>query len=159
MPSTHFLLARYLSPQTRWGPNDIPGGLPEITQEDVRQALGFIKDTVSWLCLDAKWLASERSLRALLNATESHSWRAWRDEKQRSRIDVFTHGLLAELAVLDWIDPNAERSIRGRAAYAECSPKTYNANYAGHVNAVANWLQEKEIAGLREVRGAFRESA
>lgn len=159
MPSPAYLIARHLSPQTRWGPNDAPGGIPEFTSEDIKNAIGCIRDSVAWLAIDAKCLDGDRSSSALLQLTEAESWRAWRNKRRVAKIDVFTHENLAEIAFLDWFQTNNVRTDEGRARHLGCSVKTYQSNYREHCSHMSNWLRDKEAIGWRYMKKVLNEAA
>lgn len=170
MPSPAYLIARHLSPQTRWGPNDAPGGIPEFTSEDLHCATSYIGDAVAWMAVDAAWLKGARSDDGLLKLTEAQSWRCWKTSNLK-RVCEVRHGLMlnwfmSELAYLDWLYPNNPRSERGCADFMSqyeneltVTRHTYRTHYKDHVQELSNWLSDKERVGLYGVRNYLREAA
>ena len=159
MPSTLFYLTTRLSPQTTGVRILPPGGLPEVTKDDVHRAVGCIQDATSWQCINAKWLDNEKALDGLLKMVEARSWARWRKDKRTAQINVFMNQRMAEVALLGWLYPHNSRSSEGVRGYIEAELKPFKASYYPHIQAMANWLQAKEDDGWQDMNGFLWEAA
>lgn len=171
MPSPAFLMARFLSPQTTAGKEySIPGGIATITREDLNCATSYIGDAVAWMAVDAKWLGGRKSCDGLLQLTEAESWRCWQTSNLKRvceiRQGMMLNWLMAELAFLDWMNPDRTHSERGGADFLsqyehelKVTRHAYRTHYKRHVDELANWLQDKEQRGLSGVSAYLREAA
>ena len=151
-------LARLTAQGNGCEPRMPPGGIPELTAEDVAMCAAQIKNPNAYNAIMAKYCDCKISMDKIKRHCLDYSWILWLQQGNKSPTSTDTHKHIARVSVEDFIKPEQanRRGDAGRAKLCDMSRSTWINKYSAHYKAVTAYLYNLESEGVAEIKRAMR---
>ena len=155
MSSIDFDLVRETA-RTNWREPNIPwGGIPDITEQGVQQALSQVTHPFGAYLLKAKYTDNDWAAHIVADWMREYSAKLWNETPSLEAIEHTTYSLhrCGELAVLYYLLPKARvRKINNNAAYCKVSQKQWTRYYDQHLAHMWNKLNDISNKAVSDVK-------